>query len=320
MSRFSIVIPVYRNSGNIQDLLNALSGVRPEIRSELSVVFVIDGSPDDSEQQLRWRLPDCPFASTIIRHSRNFGSFAAIRTGLEHTTGDCIGVMAADLQEPIEWVEEVLLLLADDKADVCVGVRASRHDDTGSQLLSQLYWWFYRRFVMPEIPPGGVDVFAITQRVAKVLTTLPETNSSLVGQLMWVGFRRLQVPYHRQRRTAGKSAWTFKAKLRYLMNSFFAFTSIPITLMMSIGAAGMGISGLYGLVVLVSRLTGQIHEAGFAAIITTILLTTCINLLCLGILGQYLFRTYENTRGRPLSIVSEMTSFASLHSGNRYEG
>jgi putative effector of murein hydrolase LrgA (UPF0299 family) len=73
-------------------------------------------------------------------------------------------------------------------------------------------------------------------------------------------------------------------------------------------------------VVLVSRLTGQIHEAGFAAIITTILLTTCINLLCLGILGQYLFRTYENTRGRPLSIVSEMTSFASLHSGNRYEG
>jgi CBS domain containing-hemolysin-like protein len=161
---------------------------------------------------------------------------------------------------------------------------------------------------MPEIPPGGVDVFAVTQRVAKVLITLPETNSSLVGQLMWIGFRRLQVPYHRRRRTAGRSAWTFAAKLRYLMNSFFAFTSIPITLMMAIGGAGVALSSGYGLLVLVARLTGLIPEAGFAAIITTVLLTTCLNLLCLGILGQYLFRAYENTRGRPLSIVAEVSA------------
>jgi glycosyltransferase involved in cell wall biosynthesis len=315
MSRFGIVIPVYKNEETIDLLVNALSSVRTEIRHQLTVVFVIDGSPDRSEQMLRWKLPKANFASLLVTHSRNFGSFAAIRTGLSECPSEFIAVMAADLQEPIDWVEQALLILAEDKADVCLGVRESRRDPLKDRLAAQLFWGIYRRLVMPSLPRGGVDVFAVSQRVSRVLTGLQESNTSLIGQLMWAGFRRLELPYSRQARAAGVSAWTFRKKVRYMLDSIFAFTDLPVSLITGTGVVGLCIAGIYGLVVAVSRLTGQIEEAGFAAVVTAILFSACLNLISVGIIGQYVYRTYENSKRRPTSIQSGVSRFGHSSSG-----
>jgi len=309
MSRFGIVIPVYKNEETIDLLINALSGVRTEIRSQLTVVFVIDGSPDRSEQLLRWKLPQANFNSLLVNHSRNFGSFAAIRTGLTECPSEFIAVMAADLQEPVAWVEQALLLLAQDKADVCLGVRESRLDPLKDRLAAQIFWGIYRRIVMPALPRGGVDVFAISRRVSLVLTALQESNTSLIGQLMWAGFRRLELPYSRQARAAGVSAWTFRKKVRYMLDSIFAFTDLPVSLITGIGVLGLFLSAIYGTVVAVSRLTGRIEEAGFAALVTVVLISACLNLISVGILGQYVYRTYENSKRRPTAVRAGISRF-----------
>ena len=309
MSRFGIVIPVYKNEETIDLLINALSAMPTGIRSQLTVVFVIDGSPDRSEQLLRWKLPDANFSSLLVTHSRNFGSFAAIRTGLSECPAEFIAVMAADLQEPIEWVEQALLLLAEDKADVCLGVRESRQDPLRDRIAAQIFWLIYRKVVMPTLPRGGVDVFAISQRVSRVLTSLQESNTSLIGQLMWAGFRRLELPYSRRARAAGVSAWTFRKKVRYMLDSIFAFTDLPVSLITGTGILGLLVAVIYGTVVAISRLTGQIEEAGFAALVTAILFSACLNLISVGIIGQYVYRTYENSKRRPTSIQSGVSRF-----------
>src|SRR4051794_9246198 len=170
-------------------------------------VFVVDGSPDGSLLLLRRMLGERAFASQLVAHSRNFGSFAAIRTGFAAADGDFVAAMAADLQEPVELVEQFFALLSTGEYDVAVGTRAGREDPRTTMLLSRVFWSLYRRNVHKEMPAGGVDIFGCTRQVADQLVALDEAHSSLVGLLYWLGFRRVEVPYRRAPRGEGKSGW-----------------------------------------------------------------------------------------------------------------
>ncbi|RYE90205.1 MAG: glycosyltransferase [Myxococcales bacterium] len=300
---FSLIIPVYKNEENIADLLPALEALGPQLDQPLEVVFVVDGSPDRSLAMLRERAPACRFACQVIAHSRNFGSFAAIRTGLSLARGDHFAAMAADLQEPPELVVEFFRRLASGEADVTLGVRVSRDDPFFSSLSAQLFWALYRRLVNPDIPPGGVDVFGCNRAVRDQLLTLPEVNSSLVGLLFWVGFRRVEIPYSRRPRTAGKSAWTLGRKLRYLSDSVYSFTDLPVRLLTSLGGAAMVLSCLGALVVLMARLQGRIPVAGYTVIVIVTVFFGGLNSLGLGVIGSYVWRAFENTKRRPGAIV-----------------
>lgn len=156
----SLVIPVYRNEGSIPDLLAAVSELNVRMDNTLEAVFVVDGSPDRCYDLLKEALPQQSFRSQLILLSRNFGAFMAVRTGLQFGKGDRFAVMAADLQEPPELVLEMNQVLCTKNIDVVVGVREAREDPLLSRLASQVFWGFYRRYVVPEIPPGGVDMFA----------------------------------------------------------------------------------------------------------------------------------------------------------------
>ena len=215
----SLVIPVYRNSANIKPLLAALRDLYVQLAGELEVIFVVDGSPDDSHAQLKQDLPNEPYKARLLLLSRNFGAFAAIRAGLAAARGSRCAVMAADLQEPLDLIQRFDERLRKGDVDVVIGKREGRDDPFFSRLFSGLFWGSYRRFVQKEIPPGGVDVFGCTDQVRRHLVELGENNSSLVGLLFWVGFRRAAVPYQRQPRRHGKSAWSFSKKLRYLTDS-----------------------------------------------------------------------------------------------------
>ena len=244
---YSLVVPIYRNEANIPALLAAIAGLQRELGPSFETIFVVDGSPDASHERLRQALPGQPFASTLVALARNFGAFAAIRHGLGVARGQRIAVMAADLQEPPALVAELLRKI-EAGADVAFGTREGRNDPALSRMLSNAYWSLYRRWVMPEIPRGGVDIFAVSQRVRDALLTLPEANTSLLAQLFWLGGRRAFVPYVRQQREIGRSAWTFRKKLRYLMDSVFAFTDLPIRLLLGLGLAGITVSVALALV------------------------------------------------------------------------
>lgn len=310
----AIVVPVYRNEGSIPDLLAALGGVAARLRAEAGAdceaVFVVDGSPDASEPLLLRLLPSCPFRSRVVAHSRNFGSFAAIRTGLAHVEADFYGVMAADLQEPPDLMLDFLQALRAGGHDVAVGVRVARADPAGTAWASRAFWSLYRRFVNRDIPAGGVDVFGCSRRIRDALLDLREANTSLVGQLYWLGFGRVEVPYERRRRVHGRSAWTFSRKLTYMLDSVFAFTDLPIRLLAGVGIACLAASACLIAAVIGLRFAGGYDVPGYAALAVMILFFGGMNALGIGIIGAYAWRAYENTKGRPLALTAVEHVFA----------
>jgi polyisoprenyl-phosphate glycosyltransferase len=313
----SLVIPVYRNEESIPDLLAALEELSRGLDGAFEVVFVVDGSPDRSLELLRETLPGAGFRSQVLSLSRNFGSFAAIRAGLAAGGGDVFAVMAADLQEPPELVLSFREALESGRYDVVVGCRDSRTDPLRDRLFSAAFWGFYRALVQREVPRGGVDVFACTLRFRDEILALRESNSTLVGLIFWLGFRRAEIRYGRRPRQHGQSAWSFRRKLRYLLDSCFAFSDLPIRLLSVAGLTGMALSLVAGAVVLVVRVTGRIDVPGYAATILTVMFFGGLNSLGIGILGEYLWRTFENSKGRPGYVVFSRAEFAGRVVGNK---
>jgi len=302
--KYSIIIPVYKNEASISRLLQTLEEINANLENQLEAVFVVDGSPDQSYALLKKGISELSFPAQLLAHSRNFGSFPAIRSGLMAARGDFFGVMAADLQEPPELLVEFFKALAADECDVTIGTRIGRNDPFFSRFTSGLFWGIYRRLVMPEMPEGGVDVFGCNRLFREQLLKLEESRSSLIALIFWLGFRRKIVGYERQLRQEGQSAWTFRKKLDYMMDSIFAFTDYPIRLLMRIGSIGSVLLILLGIVVLFAKLSGTIDVPGYAATMLVILFLGALNLFGLGLVGTYAWRAYENTKQRPLSIIA----------------
>lgn len=302
--RYSVIIPVYKNEGSISRLIDALSAMNQTLEDELEAVFVVDGSPDKTFELLKNAIGQVNFSAQLIAHSRNFGSFAAIRTGLIAARGMYFGVMAADLQEPPELLVAFFKSLSTDECDVAVGARQGRQDPLLSRMASSIFWGVYRRLVVPEMPEGGVDVFGCNRQFRDQLVQLEESRSSLIALIFWLGFRRKLVGYERHVRQEGKSAWTFKKKIDYMMDSIFAFTDYPIRMLIKIGTLGSILAIAMALLVLVAKLVGAIAVPGYAATVLVVLIFGALNLLGLGLVGTYAWRAYENSKQRPLAVVA----------------
>ena len=305
----SIIVPIFRNEGTLPGLLAQLAQLLHDDHASVEVVFVIDGSPDNSHAVLKQQLPGMPFASQIVVLSRNFGAFAAVRAGLAAASGDRLAVLAADLQQPVSSVRLMFDAL-DRGADIAIGQRASREDPWLSRVASQLFWRFYRRFVQPQMSPGGVDSFACTRQVRDLLIALPEANSTLVGLLFWVGFRREAVPYPRAARKVGRSGWSFRRKIRYAFDTIFAFSDLPLTLMMFAGFAGIAVALAASVVVLIGWAYGTIDVRGYTPLMLVSLFAFSTTLFALGVVGGYVWRIFENTKGRPMHIVHSVEHIA----------
>ena len=301
---YSIIIPVYKNETSIPKLIDELTNINRKLDGQLEVVFVVDGSPDNSYALLRDALSTLEFPAQLLGHSRNFGAFPAIRTGLKAARGKYFGVMAADLQEPPELLIAFFQSLANDECDVTIGTRSGRKDPLLSRMASSIFWNLYRRLVVPDMPAGGVDIFGCNLQLRAQLLKLEESRSSLIALIFWLGFRRKLISYERQEREQGKSAWTFRKKLDYMMDSIFAFTDYPIRLLIRIGALGSLLAILFGFIIIGARITGTINVPGYAATTVTVLLLGALNLFGLGLIGTYAWRGYENSKQRPLAIVA----------------
>jgi glycosyltransferase involved in cell wall biosynthesis len=299
---FSIVIPIYKNADGIRALLDALSVL--EFSGEgVEVVFVVDGSPDNSFDVLRSALPGFKFRWQLLELSRNFGSFTAIRQGLSCARGRYFAAIAADLQEPPELIQKFFCVLKDDQADVVVGVRTGRNDPALTSFTSSLFWRFYRFFVMKDVPIGGVDVFGCNRVFRDALLSLKERNSFLIGQLFWIGFRRAEISYCRRARQIGKSAWTVWRRIDYMFDAIFSFSDLPIKLLMLIGFLGSLIASFLGLLIAFAWLMGWIAVKGYAPIMLAIAGLGSLLTLGQGILGYYIWRIAEDTKQRPPTFI-----------------
>jgi polyisoprenyl-phosphate glycosyltransferase len=296
---YSLIIPIYKNEANIPPLLEAIEFVETQLKDPLEVVFVVDGSPDNSLLVLRDRLPGFFARSQLICLSRNFGAFAAIRAGLALARGEYFAVLAADLQEPPDLVLQMFKALERNECDVTVGERVKRNDKVLETGTSNLFWWFYRKIIFKEIPRGGVDVFGCNRKARDQLIALGERNSSLVGLLFWIGFRRKMLPYKRLRREIGQSSWTFAKKWKYLLDSVYSFSDLPIVLLIWLGLVGLLFSSVFGGFVFVSAVFNRLEVPGFAATVLVVTFFGTLNLSALGVIGMYVWRTFENTKERP---------------------
>lgn len=306
---YSIIIPVYKNEASLPELIEAITNVNRQLDEVLEVVFVVDGSPDNSYSTLAQYLPQQSFHSQLIVLSRNYGSFAAIREGLRVAHGKYFAVMAADLQEPPELAIKFFSALSNESVDVTIGIREHRSDPLISRLFSWLFWVLYRRFIQSAMPPGGIDVFGCNVKFRDRLLAMEESNSSLVGLIIWMGFRRKLIGYSRQPRRHGKSGWTFKRKIRYLSDSIFSFSDLPIRILVTVGFIGLCFACCLSLVVFLARFLGEIKVPGYTTTVLVVSFFAGLNSLGLGVIGSYVWRAFENTKRRPQAIIMDIQKF-----------
>ena len=269
---------------------------------DYEIIFVDDGSGDDSWNVIQ-ELTDKNSKIKGIHLSRNFGSHSAMLCGLSYATGDCAVVKAADQQEPVELMLDMFHSWeAGNK--VVLAVREEREDKS---FFSDLYYMVTRKFALPSMPEHGFDVFLLDKKVIKVINSLDEKNSAITGQILWSGFKTSQVHYVRKARTIGKSRWTLKKKIRLVSDTFFSFSTLPITFISMFGFFSCVGSLVWAFAVLYAKLTQGITVAGFTTLFIFQLFSFGTIMLTLGILGGYLWRTFDASRKRPVYIVEDTT-------------
>jgi polyisoprenyl-phosphate glycosyltransferase len=305
----SLVIPVYNNAASLGRVFAEVEALAARIPDDLEVVFVVDGATDESLAVLSAHLPSWAIRTQLVELSRNFGAFAAITAGMTYARGDHVAVKTADLQEPPELVLAFHRLLAAGEADIVLGARTGRADPWLSRLLSASFWRLYRRFVVPDMPRGGVDVFACTRAVRDTLLELGEVRTNLVALVLWVGFRRAFVPYERRGRLEGRSGWTLDRRLRYALDSIFSFTDLPIRALLLAGSLGIALSVVSTVTVLVMWLLGGIPVLGYTPLMLVVAFFGGLTALGLGIVGQYQWLTLQNSTRRPSYVVQSARGF-----------
>lgn len=302
--KLSIVIPVYYNEANLEPLYDDIKKkIIDVIDYNYELVLVNDGSKDNSYEVMK-SLAEKDANIKIVSLSRNFGSHAAILCGLAKCTGDCAVVKAADLQEPAELVLEMVKRWQAG-FNVVLAVREAREESRSQTLFANMYYLMMRKTAFPDIPGGGFDVYLLDRKVINVLMAFDEKNSALTGQILWSGFKTDKVYYTRLAREIGKSRWTLKKKIRLVTDTLFGFSTLPIKTVSMMGIFSFTGSLIWAALVLSFKLMGMIEVNGWTTMFIFQLFSFGILMLSLGILGEYLWRTFDASRNRPPYIVEE---------------
>ncbi len=302
MVDISVVVPVFHNEESLPDLTAALERAAPG--PEFEYVFVDDGSEDGSWRVLEEYAAREPRAR-LVKLSRNFGSFTACVAGLAHARGRAAVLISADLQDPPELIPAMVALWRAGH-EVVLAVRAERAEGFVQRLVAGLYYRAMRRWALPDMPVGGFDFVLIDRKVVDTVVAVKEKNTTLMGLILWTGFRRATIPYARRAREKGRSMWTLRKRLKYFIDSFVSFSYFPIRLVQLLGVLFAVAGFTHAVVVIVLRLTNNIPIQGWTALMVVILVMGGVQLVTLGVLGEYLWRALDETKRRPLFIVDRV--------------
>lgn len=302
--KVSVVIPVYYNEDNLWPLYNDLKEKFINvINYDYELIFVNDGSKDKSLQVLE-ELSREDSNIKIFSLSRNFGSHAACLCGLANSTGDCAIIKAADLQEPTELILDMVESWKKGN-NVVLACREEREEGKAQVGFANLYYWLVRKTSLPSMPKNGFDIYLLDRKVINVLENLDEKNSAITGQILWSGFRTGIVYYTRKAREIGTSKWTLKKKIRLVSDTLFSFSTLPIRILEMVGFISILVGFIWGLIVLISKLAGNIPVSGYTTLFLFNLISFGIIMMSMGILGEYLWRTFDASRNRPPYIIED---------------
>lgn len=298
----TIVTPAYNEAENLPELYQRLRRVLDSINIDWEWIVVDDHSSDETPVVLT-HLAERDSRLQGLRFSRNFGSHTAITCGLNHARGDCAIVMAADLQDPPEKIPH---LLAEWQygAQVVWAVRARREGESAVHLgFARLYYALMRRTdALRNLPAAGSDFFLIDRYVVDSFNQFHENHVSILALITWMGFRQAVIIYDKQARLHGHSGWNMKKKLKLVIDSITSFTYFPIRLMSYVGFTTALLGFLYAGLIVFNALRG-LPPQGWASLMVVILILGGIQMVMLGILGEYLWRALDEARRRPLYII-----------------
>jgi len=302
---YSIIIPVYFNEGCLWPVIRALweKVIEPNSPHIAEVIFVDDGSGDGSLGELRQIQKEFPSLVHIIQLTRNFGQCNALMAGYSRAKGQCVISISADGQEPPEVINEMVKAYFQEGYEVVIGTRASRDESQFRIITSRIFYSLMRNMTFPNMPEGGFDVFLMGRRALDALLRNTDAHPFLQGQILWMGFKTKLVPYHRLRRIAGASRWTFWRKITGLVDGVLAFSFLPIRCMSLFGFLFALLGFLYALDVLIGKLLDGNPVTGWAPLMIVILVMGGIQMLMLGVIGEYLWRTLAQVRNREKFLI-----------------
>jgi dolichol-phosphate mannosyltransferase len=306
MKKVSVVIAVYYNEGSLLPLFEELSGIESKLHDrgvQLELIFVDDGSGDNSLERLleiKARRPE----TVVVKLSRNFGAVHAMKAGLPFVTGDCFVILAADLQDPPSLILEMVARWQRGcKFVMCV--RRARKDPLVTRWFARLYYLLLRLIVVKNYPAGGYDL-ALMDRA--ILTHMRQSSKNINPGVFafWLGFRPERIDYERRERKHGKSRWTFRKKLKFFIDTMLGFSIVPLRAISCIGFFVSLLSGGYGALVATNTVLGHRDVPGFAtlAVLITFLMGLLISML--GLIGEYLWRIFDELNGRPEAVIDEV--------------
>ena len=298
----SLVVPVFNEEESIDLFLDTVIPLLENASLRFELVFINDGSRDDTFARLfdRGRRDR---RIRIVNLSRNFGKEAALTAGIDHAKGDILIPMDIDLQDPPDLIQPFIARWREGY-DIVYGVRTARLTDTRAKRMSAD--WFYRVFnsMSPvRIPPNVGDFRLVDRRAVEVLRQLPERNRFMKGLFAWVGFNSIGVPYERPQRAAGMTKFNFWRLWNFALDGVVSFSTAPLRAWFYVGVVIAAIAVLYALFIVTRVLIFGIDTPGYASLLIAVLLMGAIQLLSLGIIGEYLGRLFLEVKGRPIYVV-----------------
>jgi dolichol-phosphate mannosyltransferase len=301
----SILIPFLNESQNITHLVTELDKFcKANKEKTFEVIFVNDGSTDNSLALLKDARPS--FRSSVISFSKNFGAHAALRAGIQKAQGDFITFMYADLQDPLELINTLYGKCRNVKSDICW---ASINNFTRSifqRAFSKMYARLIKRYVSKDFPENGFDIVMFNKKVQAVLNANVESNSSIFLQILTLGFKSESITYTKVERKAGKSKWTFSKRMKLMIDSFVSFSYAPIRFVTIVGIILFFLGFLLSAYLIVRKVIWNDLAAGWPMLISILMLGFGITNISLGIIAEYLWRTLDVARKRPVFIIDEI--------------
>jgi dolichol-phosphate mannosyltransferase len=306
VTQLSIVVPVYYNEASLPTTIPELARVaREAVGESFEIVCVDDGSRDRSFAVLLEQQRQPAYRLRLVKLTRNFGAMAAVQAGLHAVRGAAVGIIAADLQDPPELLVE---MVAKWRAGAkCVyAVRADRDEGLVTRLFANTYYRMLRRYALPGYPAGGFDFCLIDRQVVNDVCRMNEKNTHVMNLIFWLGYPSVWLSYSRRAREHGRSRWTFAKRLKLFADSFVAFSFAPIRAVTLCGVGLALLAVLYVAFQIYDRLLHGTPVRGFTTTVALIAFTSGMQMLMLGVLGEYLWRALDAARGRPNFVVESL--------------
>lgn len=304
----SIVVPVYFNEGSLEDLVNEIKDkviIKNPNRS-FELIFVDDGSRDNSLATLLKIQTHSELNIRIAQFTRNFGQVSAILAGYQLAQGEVVINISADLQDSPQLMNEMLNEYFEHQYHIVICTREERDEGFYRKATSKFFYKLMQKLSFKNMPIGGFDFVLISNRVKNLIINMQEANPFWQGQILWTGFVPKFIPYTRQKRKTGKSRWSLGKKIKYLIDGVLSYSYLPLRAMSVIGIITFLLGFLYAIIIIGIYFFDNTPFKGWAPIMIIVLLLSGIQMLMLGIIGEYVWRTLEQVKNRSPYIIKKV--------------